>query len=91
MDEATKTYMETLELSLIEKPDENNNNINPILYVEVYEGKHEVSGKPTVDNSSITPSEAVDLYGTERQPAPIVGQPAPIVGQPTLAFDDNSS
>ena len=36
MDKATETYMATLGLSLIDKPDENNN-INPILYVEVYE------------------------------------------------------
>ena len=44
-----------------------------------------MSGQPTVDNSSITPSEAVvDMNGTERQPAPIAGQPA-------SAFDDNSS
>ena len=37
MDEATETYMATLGLSVIDKPDENNNNINPIVYVEVYE------------------------------------------------------
>ena len=72
--------MATLGLSLIDMPDQNNNpdnnNINPILYVEVYKGEDEVSGQPTVDNSSRTPSAAVvDLYGRERQSVPIAGQP----------------